>query len=226
MPKTSLPQQIADTLYHEIMSSDQYAPGTRLESENKLSRRLNVSRTTLREAIRILEMQGIVQVYRGKGTYITDTVKGLRNPDIPMNARSNARLRDLFEARLFFEPNITSLAAVRASKEELDRIIENSKKVEKNILSEEDRSKNDQEFHRSIVAAAHNEFLMQLVPTINEAIFSALLTNASDKLLSKNTLYDHRQIVEFLRDRNAEGAQRAMYIHILHIMKSLHLYEK
>ena len=101
--KVKLSERTADRLYELIMEERQFAPGSKLPNENELSESLHVSRTTLREAISFLVAQGVLEIRRGKGTFV---VQDLPDSGVDLTAlsslRSRVRARDLFEMRLIF----------------------------------------------------------------------------------------------------------------------------
>ncbi len=131
--------------------------------------------------------------------------------------------KDLYEMRLIFEPEAAYLAAERGTETEIRRILEYGRKVEEQIRAEQDRTENEQAFHKAIAQATHNEFMNQLMPILFQAISKGVtLSEQSDKAID-DTLKDHRTIMEFLQQRNAEGAKNAMKIHILHAIKELHI---
>ena len=70
--KVKLSEQTADRLYEMIVDERRYTPGSKLPNENELSEELQVSRTTLREAISFLVAQGVLEIRRGKGTFVSD----------------------------------------------------------------------------------------------------------------------------------------------------------
>ena len=124
---------------------------------------------------------------------------------------------------LIFEPEAAYLAAERGTETEIRRILEYGRKVEEQIRAEQDRTENEQAFHKAIAQATHNEFMNQLMPILFQAISKGVtLSEQSDKAID-DTLNDHRTIMEFLQQRNAEGAKNAMKIHILHAIKELHI---
>ena len=98
-----------------------FAPGEQLPNENTLSSRLGVSRATLREAIRILAAQGVLDVYRGRGTFISPDIYTLNDIGLESMERVRVHLKDLYEARLLFEPEIASIVCRRASDTELKK---------------------------------------------------------------------------------------------------------
>ena len=98
-----LSEQTADRLYSMIVEQMLYPAGSKLPNENELSREMNVSRTTLREAISFLVTQGVLEIRRGKGTFVTKELpnKGLDLSELA-DMRSRIRATDLFEMRLIF----------------------------------------------------------------------------------------------------------------------------
>lgn len=226
MKKKSLTQQTADTIYKMITRGDEFQPGDQLPGENILSEKLGVSRATLREAIRILVMQGVLEVYRGKGTYIAADMKAFGDYGLGEIQRMKINLKDLYEARLLFEPEIAAIACRRATEEELEHIITCGERVKALILQQQDRTEADGEFHRAIVAASHNDFMMRLIPVINRAIEEVILYNKEARELSEETLRDHDQLMHFLKNRDAQGAKYAMAIHIHNVIATLQLNEE
>lgn len=225
--KKSLVQQVADDIYKMITEDKIFAPGEQLPNENTLSSRLGVSRATLREAIRILDAQGVLDVYRGRGTFISPDIYTLNDIGLESMERVRVHLKDLYEARLLFEPEIASIVCRRASDAELKKIFEVGAEVEKVILAGKDRTEMDSEFHKILVKASHNEFLQRLFPIIDKSIQEAIKLNGcklpSEDLLAKDTLRDHALLMEFLKKRDAVSARNAMSIHLHHIITNLNI---
>ena len=225
MRRQSLAQQAASTLYEMIADDGQWQPGDQLPGENELSVQLGISRATLREAIRLLAAQGVLTVYRGKGTFVSReaALPGQCSlHDLPL---MRSRLRDLFEARLLFEPELAAMACRRASDQELSHILSLGEDVERVIRAGEDRTEYDQAFHQAIVAAAHNAFLARLAPIINRAVAEAMQIRGPEAVLEEITLQDHALLMDFLRVRDAAGARQAMSIHLRRAMLNLRLQE-
>lgn len=223
MLKKNLAQQAADSIYRLIIDGKEFKPGDQLPGENILSEELGVSRNTLREAIRILVSQGVLEVYRGKGTFVAPDMKSFGEYDLDSIERSRVRLKDLYEARLLFEPEVTAIACRRATDEEIQNILKIGKAVEETIRIGGDRTEIDQEFHKAIVAASHNEFMYRLIPIINGAIEDSIRLNRTGQTLAENTLHDHALLMEFLEKRDAIAAKQAMSIHIHHAICALGL---
>lgn len=216
-----LSDRVADEILSMITIEKRFQPGDKLPNEIELSERLNVSRTTLREAIRILVTNNILEIKRGKGTYVKENieVKHMKSLSDLSNVKIDAR--DLYEIRLIFEPEAAYYATLRATDAELKRILDYGKQIEEKILNNEDRTEVEQKFHQSIAQATHNEFMDKLMPVIFQAINKGVILLQENELVTKHTISDHRLIMEFMQARNAEGAKSAMKIHILHAMEYL-----
>lgn len=219
----SLAQKTADEIYDMIIKEQTFKPGDKLPNENELSDSLGISRATLREAIRILSLQGVLEVMRGKGTYVTSDMELFNDYGMGNFDRILIRLKDLYEMRLLFEPQVTAIACRRASQEEIDKICEMGETVARIIKEGKDRTEADQEFHKLIVMASHNDFMIRLIPLINKAVSESIYINSNSEILAEDTLHDHALIMEFLRKHDEFGAKYAMEIHIHHAIHTLNL---
>ncbi len=212
-----LADNIAQRIIDMIEVENRFSVGDKLPNENDLAQELGVSRSTLREAVKILTTSGILEIKRGKGTFVTsNTIINSRDfGDIASG------LDDLFEMRLMFEPDCAYLAAERATDEEIEIICRYGEEIEKKILSGEDRTVEEQKFHESIANATHNSFVKQFMPIIFNAIKKGVVVLTQDQDVSEDNLNDDRLIMEFLKKRNPEGARTAMRLHIIHAMERL-----
>ena len=223
MPKkTKLSEQTADRLYEMIADEHRYLPGSKLPNENELSEELQVSRTTLREAISFLVAQGVLEIQRGKGTFVAAQ---LPTAGLDLTAlagmRSRGRARDLFEMRLIFEPATAALACQRATDEELEQIRKKAEKVELEARIGGDWPLADQEVHLASMRASHNEYMRRLYPIINGAVNEILQISHNRQSMQETALADNRMILDFLLRRDEAGARYAMSIHMKHLVHLL-----
>ena len=221
MKTQSLVQRTADRLYSQITAEGRVGPGDKLPNEVELSRQLGVSRATLREAIRTLTAQGVLEVRRGKGTFVAS--RAAEDFGFSRLERVRGQLRDLFELRSIFEPQAARLACGRATPEELADILAKGEAVEVCIRAGSDRTRADRAFHAAIVRSTHNEFMVRLLPVINQAVETAIGTGENREALAQVTLQDHALLMDFLRRRDEEGAEHAMAIHMRHAMDEMGL---
>lgn len=216
MSKKSLAQQTAERLYTMIAVERRIAPGEKLPNEVDLARELGVSRTTLREAIHTLTSQGLLEVRRGRGTFVTLEADHINDYGFSHLDQVRGQLKDLFELRRIFEPSAARLACQRATEEEMADILAKGEAVDHCIRSGLDRTQADRDFHAAIVRATHNEYMMRLLPMINQAVASAVENGEQKEQLAEDTRRDHALIMDFFQKRDALGAEHAMAIHMHH----------
>ena len=202
---SSLAEQSANRIADMILEEKRFQEGDKLPNEMELAELLSVSRVTLREAIRILCTRGLVEIRRGRGTYVTSTGIDSASPDI---------------SGLSIEPSIAYYAALRGTDEEIQRIDEYRIKVEEIIAAGKNRISAEQDFHNALAAATHNQFAMQLMQVVNKSIYLEVKYHEESTHLATHSIPDHREIVNFLRRRNPDGAKTAMQMHILHAIQS------
>ena len=200
--KTKLSERTADRLYEMIVDERCYAAGSKLPNENELSDALQVSRTTLREAISFLVAQGVLEIRRGKGTFVSEDL-----PAAGLDLTSLAGMR--------------SLACQRATDEELKQILRKAERMERIAAEGGDWPLADQEFHWAIIKASHNEYMRRLYPIINSAVNEIMQISQNRQHMQDIALADNRLILEFLLQRDEAGARHAMSIHMKHLINTL-----
>ena len=219
----ALPVRIADQLT-EMIAKRRFQPGEKLPGELELAEELHVSRTTLREALRILSTRGLVEARRGVGTFVTQSKSIHADYDVLKIQNTNVTTKELYEMRLMFEPQAAYYACLRASDEELRTIFRYGELDEQMIRRRDPLwDEGEQKFHNSIASATHNQFITALLPIFNRAIHQGIILANESPEVSEMTLHDHRVLMDYLRDRNPEGAKTAMYLHIINTMRAFHI---
>ncbi len=218
-----LSESVADDILNMIVVDKRFAPGDKLPNENILAQELQISRTTLREAIKILSAHEVLEIQRGKGTYVKETLDIKDGLGMESINSSKINVKDLYEMRLIFEPEAAYYAALRATDRELQKILDYGNKIEDKILKGENRTYEEQEFHKAIAKATHNEFMNKLMPIIYQAIGKGVVLSKENKAALEDTLHDHRMIMDFIQKRDGEGARVAMKLHILHAISELNI---
>ena len=105
------------------VSNDKLLPGTKLESEVQLAASFQISRNILREAMKTLEVLGIIEVIHGRGTYIAENAKyRIANLDFIKALASDQTISELFETRVVIEPGLAQFAAERRTKEDIEKL--------------------------------------------------------------------------------------------------------
>lgn len=215
----NLSENVADDILAMITIDKKYSIGDKLPNENELSAELEVSRTTLREAIRLLAAHNVLEIRRGIGTYVKDNQSLTEELGLKELSAFRLDVKDLYEMRLIFEPQAAYYAAKRATDKELERILYYGRLEEELIVKKENRTETELAFHKAIAKATHNEFMNRLMPILHQAIGKGVPLSDSNEEMVQNTLHDHRMIMDFLSQRDAEGARTAMQLHIIHAMR-------
>lgn len=216
--KENLSQRTADVLRQMIVQKQTYQVGQKLPNENDLSAQLGISRTTLREAIRILVSEGLLYVERGNGTFVSSQMDVKTDPQLDIHAKK-ITLRDLYEARMIIEPEAAVLACKRATQEDIDYILKVGKEVQEWILKDPtspERIEVEAEFHSSIVRACHNGFLAQFTPIIKETIEKTFDLHLNLDVIAEDAYKEHILIMDFLKRRDAQALKSAVTIHLHH----------
>ncbi len=215
--------RVADDI-SEMIRQERFGPGDKLPGEVELAEELRVSRTTLREALRILATRGLVEPRRGVGTFVTRSQSIHNDFDVLKIQNTRVNIKDLYEMRLMFEPQAAYYACLRATKEEIDQIIAYGLADEEMVVKRDPHwNESEQKFHNSIASATHNQFITSLLPIFNRAIHQGVILANESPTVAEQTLTDHRLIMKYLKERNAAGARAAMHLHIMNTMHEFHI---
>ena len=197
-----------------LLEKGELHPGDQLPPERQLADQFEVSRASVREALRALELLGIVETRPGGGTFVRQaTPEDLKRPLTSLMARGQA-LADVIEFRGLIEPALAALAAERITPEQLKELGEIFAKQERKVAAGEPWAEEDTRFHELIGQAARNE----LLTTVLGVIWSVLRESREQWLQTNQrahtSLDAHRRILAALAAHDAEAARRAAAEHI------------
>jgi len=218
--------RIKSELMDMIMVQKRFLPGDKLPNEKELAEELGVSRTTVREAVQYLVTQGMLEVRRGKGTYVMEASQAAEEFGFDSLKVMHVKIRDLYELRMMLEPQMAAMAAVRATDGELEEILRIGKELKESSTVREENSQGNQEFHNAVARASHNEFGIRLMEIINQALVKAFEENRLKQTLYTDMLLDHSMIMEYMKLRDGDGARQAMQLHIRHAIRDYGLDEQ
>lgn len=210
--KSSLVLFVRDRVI-ELIFNKELKPGDKLPNEFQLAEELAVSRGTIREAIKILTAENIVEIRRGQGTYVNHT-PGVSNDPLGFKFKSDKYklMLDCMELRLVLEPEIARISASKASKEDIDSIIHWKNTVEQQIILNEDHSQSDVEFHTAIAISTKNYVISNVIPIITTAI--PLFISITNFELTESAIYYHNEIVNGIINQDGNHASEMMRRHI------------
>lgn len=213
-----LPLFLSKKLKNMILEQN-LQPGDRLPSESELSEMFGVGRSTVREAVKLLIADNIVEIHRGKGTFLTES-PGLKEDPLGLHfANQNKLLQNLLESRLLIEPQIAELAARRATDENLYRLsraIEEMESAERHNPPE--YPARDVEFHTAVADCTQNDVLRRILPLICESIREGYLETMNVPGTHRRAIEAHIRIFEAIRDKNPVAAAEQTRRHILQAM--------
>ncbi|OQB23752.1 MAG: Pyruvate dehydrogenase complex repressor [Firmicutes bacterium ADurb.Bin182] len=219
-----LSEKVAEQIILHIREN-RMQKGERLPNEKKLIEQLNVSRTTIREAMRILSSRGIVVIRQGSGTYISGLPGVTEDPfGLQFKYDKEKVLMDLLELRFIMEPSIASYSAQRAGEEDVQEICKLANQVSECIKAGVNHIEQDVAFHCKIAQSAGNDILNVLFSEIVKGIrlFTTLL---GDRIINEVATH-HERIAQSISQGDAQGAYDAMLEHLHSNKKAIEDYLK
>ena len=209
----SLPERTADVI-SDMLYQKNYRIGAKLPNEIELAAMLEVSRNTVRQAVKILADRNILEVQRGSGTFVSSKLGMSDDPlGLSMVCDKNKLVRDLLDVRLLIEPRMASLAAENGTADEIRRLRENCERLEAACRRGENYYEIDMEFHTTIAGCSRNLVVHSLFPAICQTII--LQENVIPDRLKEQTVRAHRRIYEAVAGRKGSEAYDAMTAHLV-----------
>lgn len=215
--RVSIKELIASQIEEAILNKE-YLPGSKLPSENELCKMFGVSRTSVREAIQILNVQGLVKIEKGKGIFVKN---------ISSESVSNSILKflehrfegdyyfDLIHARQIIEPGIAYLAAMNRTDEDLVNLKEAIDNIAQNDGDPIKHGEYDMAFHMHLARASKNKLLPLLLKPIHKlmpSVKSKILTDVEEA--KEAAVVWHTKIYEKIKNQDPDGARSAMVAHL------------
>lgn len=188
--------------------------GDKLPPERKLAALFGVSRNTVREAIKALSEQGVIESRQGAGNFVREAQEGETAPLNPFVLAGDASLRDIFEVRKLVEPEIAALAARNGYSEIVTRLeaalVEQEEAVRAGNLSGD----HDQRFHRLLAEASGNNVFHAIVESLHDKFTKSRSPGIQSRQRQEASLAAHRQIVEAVRAGHVMLAEKCMREHL------------
>jgi GntR family transcriptional regulator, transcriptional repressor for pyruvate dehydrogenase complex len=205
---------------HHVMAEIQAAMqrgelrrGDRLPTEMDLADQFQVSRTSIREALKVLEVMGLLDVRRGSGTFIATTPRmPTMDPLLFLLLLEDGTRADLVDLRFIVEVGFTQLAHRRMEPATLDLLEQNVSELEAAVAAGAVTADHDLSFHRIILEATKNPFVIQIGRTVLELFRESI--GRGVQAFPQRAIDHHKAIVATLRDgtiRDVEAAIRDSY---------------
>lgn len=212
--KTRIYEEVAAQI-HRLITEGRLRPGDHLPPERELAERFGVSRTSVRDAIRVLELMGLLEPRQGEGTVVRDlSPDSLVNPLASLLVRSRTMLADLWDVRKMIEPAVAARAAVQASADDLVALEQIFLRQQDKVRQGQMAIDEDSEFHYAIATAANNRVVLRVLDVLMD-----LLRESRERSLQvtgrlQRSLQGHRRILDAIRRRDAAAAEVAMHQHL------------
>lgn len=186
-----------------------------LPSEGELTEILSVSRATVREAVRTLEVRGFLQRIHGKGIKVVDKgVKVMTQSMHDLFEKEDLTLDDVLEVRWIIETKAAVLAVQRATEEEIEELLKSIEIMEKCDGIDSLYIQCDFEFHQKLVACSKNNMLISITCAYSELLIELIEVSSKTEVNLENQYHYHRNIYNALKKRDEKEIQRYMKEHL------------
>ncbi len=214
----SLSSQVSREIGRRIVNGS-FSEGSLLDDETALSKRFGVSKSVVREAVKILVGKGLLDVRRGIGTRVKQRrYWTLLDDDVlawhQASSPSADFLSQLMDIRRMMEPTAARWAAEFGTDEAIGEIEQAHLAMEKEFSSAERYVTADARFHRAILRAANNEFLSSLEGVIFSALLSSIKLTNADPVDNEASIPFHKEVLNAILQRDGDAAEQKMKAHL------------
>ena len=219
--RTRIPEEIADRLRRLILDAT-FEPGRPLPSERVLARRFGVSRGSVRDGFRILEVLGLLETRQGQGTFPRElSVDRLVAPLATVLAYRRDLQDELMDVRRMFEPAVAREAAARATDEDVAALESVLGSQRRKLRTGQSAILEDTAFHAALARATRNRIVVHIMETLNDLLVESRKLTLQQKGRPQRSLQGHEAIVAAVKKRDRDTAGRAMHEHIDQIAELL-----
>ena len=205
-----------------MIKEGELQPGAKLPSERELTEMMQISRPSLREALRALAIMNVIEIRQGDGTYVTSLEPELLVEHLDfIFSLNDSSIIELFETRKIVEVGLAAMAAQRISDEEIAKLEECLTRSIKNVNDPAAFLEADVQLHETIVQAAGNTFLKRFMASIYHLGHASRSRTVEIPGVVAQVVKDHQAIVAALKARNPAQARQAMLQHLNNVETSL-----
>lgn len=216
---------VAGRLVDDI-ASRRLKPGDPVPAERQLAETLAVGRSSIREALRMVESRGLI-ASAGNGTFVVADYGNPLNTSLALLMEmGDGDLRQLFEVRKVLEVEMAGLAAERRSDEDVERMRRAIEAMDEGLASAERYIAGDLEFHQAVVAATGNRIARSMMHAIRDVMRRALLSIYQIPGSPERSMQQHRQILEAVVAGRPDEARARMREHLLRVEGEIELSER
>lgn len=206
-------EEVAKQIERLILTKLQ--PGDKLPSERELAEMLAVSRSSIRDAIRSLELLGMVEPRQGAGTVVREiSADSVVNPLATLLTRQRQSVTELLDFRKMLEPPLAARAATHASPEEIGEMEEILRRQDDKLRRGEVPVEEDTEFHYSVAMAAENTVVLKVLDVLMDLLRETRQRSLQVEGRPQKSLAGHRRVLSAIKRRDPAAAESAMRRHI------------
>jgi GntR family transcriptional regulator, transcriptional repressor for pyruvate dehydrogenase complex len=210
---TSLISKASEILTEYIVKK--VRAGEYLPPEHELCKKLGIGRSTLREAVTVLESKGLVKRFHGQGVQVVDeSQRAVSDMFQLLMKREGSTIKELIEARNIFEVKSAELAAERATHEDLQLIKKALQTMQSENVSLTEYVQADIDFHLAIAKASHNNVLLLILMAVRPLLHDAILATVQSIPRPEHVLKYHEKIFSAIEKQDVKGASKAMIEHL------------
>lgn len=216
LERVSRTEKIVNSLKEYIVSGE-FKIGDKFLTEMEICKQLNVGRSTVREALRVLQTMGYIELRPGRGAFVLKTREDEIGNIVNWFTEHGVEIMDFMEVRMSIEILAVKLAAERRTEEHLKEIEELYSEFEWEIKGKKDAVKLallDEVFHNSIARASNNKLLISISEKIARAFgdYRRMAFSVTENAI--HALEPHKEIMEGIKERDVKKAENAMIRHL------------
>ena len=215
IPRSKVYREVARQLERHIR--EELTPGDLLPPERELARMIGVSRGSVRDAIRSLELMGLLEPRQGIGTVICNLPTASSNPLADALREKRKTVADLIDVRKMIEPPLARRAASRISSGEIANIEDILLRQEKKVRAGERGIEEDSQFHYAIAMASCNAAILKVVDVLMDLLRETRERSLQAEGRQEKSLAGHHRILSALKRGDAPAAEAAMRRHLQEI---------
>jgi len=216
-------EEIADHI-QQMIHKGSFRPGDRLPPEKEVARQFQVGRQAVREALRLLEVSGLVKVKKGSsgGIFISNfTTENISTSISNMITLGNISLKDLTEVRLELEKIVLVYAIQRITPEDMIALEDSILRAEERLASGDSPTQENLEFHLILSRATKNEMFLILMESVMKLVSQFLRKLKPSREQSKRVLEEHRSLLKLVKEKDRHRSVDQMERHLIGIEKRL-----
>jgi GntR family transcriptional repressor for pyruvate dehydrogenase complex len=216
------PRRVSEEIVNQLKDmifEGKLMPGEKLPPERELAKTLNVSRVSLREALNTLQGMGLLEIQQGNRTFVRPiTTLSIHDPLAAFCKNDPSNILKLLEIRKYLEVGTASLAAERATSDEIQQLDTLLKEMEEDLNRNRLGAKSDFDFHSAIARATHNEAYLHIMQTVYDLLQEPLRIAYGDifrkKDKRKKLLLQHQDMFNAIRDHEPDRASNEALAHL------------